>query len=244
MTTENGVENQKKKLEAFFKMQKERLEEIEELKKTTKCLNDDIFKLKKELNTVSKENKLKQKVNYILTNKNESLQTKIRKLKEEIAVLKKTKVSLEKELKKSSKGQITHQETQNKVTNENIPTQINSNPSNIVIKSGDDKKINKINAAKPTEKLFYEDQITKREKIRKLIPIKNFYSPLIPFTISKGLFEKYRKIFGDHSCHRCEHVEQKDCFTGETFSINICKDYYISLHAVNLNLNDVVSISK
>ena len=58
-------------------------------------LHDDVFKLNKDLNLLTKENKMKQKVNFILKNKNESLQTKILKLKEEVTALKKTKKNLE-----------------------------------------------------------------------------------------------------------------------------------------------------
>ena len=102
---EHSTENQKKKLESFIKSQRDRLDEIDDLKKSSKTLNDDIFKLKKDLNLLTKDNKLKQKVNFILNNKNESLQTKIQKLKEEVTRLKKTKISLEKELKKALSNQ-------------------------------------------------------------------------------------------------------------------------------------------
>ena len=65
---ENSTENQKKKLESFIKSQRERLDEIDDLKKSSKTLHDDIFKLNKDLNLLTKENKMKQKVNFILCN--------------------------------------------------------------------------------------------------------------------------------------------------------------------------------
>ena len=42
---------------------------------------------------------MKQKVKFILNNNNESLHTKIQKLKEEVTTLRKTKTNLERELK-------------------------------------------------------------------------------------------------------------------------------------------------
>ena len=65
---ENSTENQKKKLESFIKSQRERLDEIDDLKKSSKTIHDDIFKLNKDLNLLTKENKMKQKVNFILCN--------------------------------------------------------------------------------------------------------------------------------------------------------------------------------
>ena len=78
--------------------------------------------------------------------------------------------------------------------------------------------------------------MSKAEKIKRLIPIENYYSPIIPFTLSHKLVERYNAIFGDHSCDKCEHVEQKDYLTPNIFSFNICKTNYINLHIINVSL--------
>ena len=78
--------------------------------------------------------------------------------------------------------------------------------------------------------------LSKSEKIKKLIPTKNYYSPIIPFSLSHQLLERYNKIFGDHSCSQCEQVEQKDYMSEDIFIFSVCKNYYLNLHAINVSM--------
>ena len=83
-----------------------------------------------------------------------------------------------------------------------------------------------------------DERMTNIEKIKKLIPIEYYYSPIIPFSLSNQLIEKYNKIFGDHSCNKCEHVQQKDYMSEDIFRLTVCKNYYINLHTINVSLKN------
>ena len=244
---ENSTENQKRKLENFFKTQKEKLDEMEEMKKTNRTLQEEIFKLKKELNLLSKESKMKQKVNFILNTKNESLQTKITKLREEASNLKKLKSNLEKELKKSLKGKEQHKISSKDDSKEELEhTKENNSDAmdydqkykdEVCLDSqsfdNDTSTQNKVEVVQPV------DIMEKKEKIKNLVPVEHFFSPMIPFVISFGLVDKYVSIFGDHACESCEKIEHLDQITNNLFQFTICKKFYISMYAINSFLGNM-----
>ena len=254
---EHSTENQKRKLEIFFKNQKERLDEIDRLRISSKTLQDEIFKLKKELNLLTKENKTKEKANIILNNKNEGLQTKIQKLKEEVMSLNKTKIKLERELKKAlnsdtkcspnetNTGSTLQHDTSNaddkeeKVETDNENENIDESISLICDDCKSEYKDICNHQSEQNSKLINPNRrMTNLEKIKKLIPIEYYYSPIIPFSLSHKLVERYNKIFGDHCCHKCEHVQQKDYMSQDIFSFTVCKNYYLSLHIINISLKE------
>ena len=254
---EHSTENQKRKLEIFFKNQKERLDEIDRLRISSKTLQDEIFKLKKELNLLTKENKTKEKANIILNNKNEGLQTKIQKLKEEVMSLNKTKIKLERELKKAlnsdtkcspnetNTGSNLQHDTSNaddkeeKVETDNENENIDESISLICDDCKSEYKDICNHQSEQKVKIISPNiRMTNLEKINKLIPVEYYYSPIIPFSLSHQLIEKYNKLFGDHCCHKCQHVQQKDYMSQDISNLTVCKNYYLSLHNINISLKE------
>ena len=234
-------------------MQREKQDELGELKESRKVLKEEIFKLKKDLNIVTKDNKLKDKVNYILNNKNESLKNKIKKLQEEVATLKRTKLKLEKEQKKTPSNlhklndkideglnvkdiKMTCEVCQEDFYNEeSLHKHIECNHVSSVDQMKEDQSNIENGEAVDTPCDPYDYKL-KAHKIKNLIPIENYYSPLIIFSLSQDILDKYNEIFGDHACEYCEHVEENDYISSNIFSFNICKKYFINLHSVNMFL--------
>ena len=254
---EHSTENQKRKLEIFFKNQKERLDEIDRLRISSKTLQDEIFKLKKELNLLTKENKTKEKANIILNNKNEGLQTKIQKFKEEVMSLNKTKIKLERELKKAlnsdtkcspnetnTGSNLQHDTSNADDKEEKVETDTeNENIDESISLICDDckseyKDICNHHSEQKVKLISPNIRMTNLEKIKKLIPIEYYYSPIKPLSLSHQLIEKYNKLFGDHCCLKCEHVQQKDYMSKDIFNLTVCKNYYLILHNINIGLKE------